>query len=102
MVTGWVQALDRGNVKVADRVPVLPSVMVTSLIVMDGGGGGGTVQMPSLCATATRPGVAPACADTARSGYPSPSKSARAAELNEWSVGVPRVVIIGAANVPSP
>ncbi len=34
--------------KVAVRVPVLPSVTVTSLMVTDGGGGGGTVQMPSL------------------------------------------------------
>src|SRR5437016_13752755 len=68
--------------KLAARVPVLPSVTVTSLIVMVGAGGGCGIQMPSLCATTTAPE-----SDHTRSGKPLASKSASSTEVIPLSTG---------------
>ena len=69
-MTVSVLAADRVTVKVAGRVPVLPSVTVTSPIRSHGACGGGPA--PSLSSTETV--FEPAFA-TATSGRPSPLKS---------------------------
>src|SRR5262249_51298276 len=71
-VTGWVLGADRVTVKVAEAVPVFPSMTVRSLIRSAGGGGGGGVQLPSL--RRTEAVFEPALA-VATSGRPSPLKS---------------------------
>ena len=79
--------------KVALTVPVLPSVTVTLLILIDGGSSGD--QSPSLSSTETA--FEPRSA-AATSGRPSPLKSptvtAKGHEPAAWS--------IGEENVPSP
>src|SRR5437016_14181987 len=93
MLTVWPYAAERLTVKVAAVVPVLPSVTVTSLMVIEGASSAG--QIPSFSRAETL--LEPELAD-ATSTRPSPLKSPTATPTGH----VPVTVFTGGRKKPVP
>ncbi len=98
-VTTVLAALERLTVKTALVVPLLPSVMVTSLIVREIGGGGTSVMVTVAVGSALRrtETLLPPWFATAKSDLPSLLKSPTVTELGklptEKLVAVPKLPV---------
>src|SRR5207247_8154570 len=96
MLTVWPYAAERLTVKVAAVVPMLPSVTVTSLMVIDGASSAG--QVPSLSRTERL--LELELADAA-SGRPSPLKSPTATQIGYGATAAFTGALKVSAPVPS-